>query len=183
MVTIRIDDISANTNFVELRKQVALFHDKGFKIIAGVTLFAKDSDDGAVYPGNPFKDRPNTFFWSVDKYINMQDVYDCGIGVKEIASHGLFHADHSKLSYDAQEESIVSSCNLLKTYRFIAPFNKINSDTWDVIDKHGIGLVNSDDWCSLETEVFDESYEFWYYHPWRMRTSEIHQKLYSLASK
>lgn len=183
MVIIRIDDISANTNFIELRKQVGLIHDKGFQIIAGVTLFAKDSDDGAVYPGNPFKDRPNTYFWSVDKYINMQDVYDCGIGVDEIASHGLFHADHSRLDRDAQEESILTSCNLLKTYRFIAPFNRTNIETIDILDKNGIGLVNGDRWKSLETDVFDEAHEFWYYHPWRLRTSELHNKFYSLAVK
>lgn len=183
MVIIRIDDISPNTNFTELRKQVGLIHDKGFKVIAGVTLFAKDSDDGAVYPNNPFKERPNTYFWSVDKYINMQDVYDCGIGVNEIASHGLFHADHSRLSHDAQEESILSSCNLLKTYKFIAPFNRVNEDTWKVLSDNGIGLVNGEQWRSLEDVVFDDTHDFWYYHPWRMRTSELYQKLYSLVKK
>jgi len=44
----------------------------------------------------------------------------------KIVSHGLLHIDHRLLNYEAQEMSILVSSSLLKTRKFVPPFNKYN---------------------------------------------------------
>lgn len=170
----RVDDVSSNTNMYELR-EMCIFIRKEFDadIFLGVTIFSKYSQDGAVYPDAPFKDKPLQYFWDVN-----QAKHDFSGMYGDIASHGLFHVDHSQLQYDAQEMSIVSSCKYLETNMFIPPFNRFNQATEAVCRINGIKLLKLDDgWKSLEFNDFDESHDLWYFHPWRWTPETLKEKL------
>lgn len=177
MVTIRIDDVSPNTDFKDLKAQIDVIREKGFGVLAGVTMFAKEASNGAIYPELPLRNHPKSYFINVDKFIQMDDVFGTGIKQEEIASHGLIHTDHAKLSEDAQDISIGMSCKLLKTNRFISPFNSTNSMTSVVLNRHEVSLVNDSEWKSLESSSFDPSHPKWYYHPWRLNAAELKEKL------
>jgi hypothetical protein len=126
-----------------------------------------------VYPGNPFKDKDNPFFYDVT-----QCKTDISDSLGTIASHGLFHADHSRLQYDAQEMSIVGSCKFLGCNIFIPPFNRFNQTTESVCRINGINLVKLDDgWKSLEYNDFDPTHDRWYFHPWRFALETLKEKL------
>ena len=173
----RIDDVSSNTDMVELKKMIALLKDKfDAEILLGVTVFSKYSSDGAVYPGAPFKDKDLPIFYDVTQC--KTDTID---SLGTVASHGLFHSDHSKLQYDAQEMSIVGSCKFLGCNIFIPPFNRFNQTTESVCRINGINLVKLDEgWKSLEYNDFDDSHSMWYFHPWRFTAESLKEKVCQL---
>jgi hypothetical protein len=83
----------------------------------------------------------------------------------EIASHGLVHADHRQMHFDAQEMSILVSCSLLQTKIFIPPFNKWNADTEHICKAHDIELQKFEDgWLGAEYNAFNISHPLWYTH-------------------
>jgi hypothetical protein len=172
----RDDDVNPSTNYGELALLYSaiksVFPDA--TIISCVTLFSKYNSLGAVYSQVPFKNKPIPFFYDTDKFMLEYDYI-----VKEnIASHGLYHVNHSKLSRDAQEMSILGSCKFLKTNLFCAPFNAFNSDTEDICSKNGIDLITkSYDWKSLEHEAFNPAHKYWYFHSWRLTPAQLKLKL------
>lgn len=170
-IIFRNDDVNPSTDFknlvdcyVELIKAFP-----GCRIISGVTLFGKDNVRGSVYEDVPFKDKPNEWFYDVD-----QVVWSKPSIPGEIASHGLFHIDHSKASRETQELSIISSCKFLDTSIFIPPFNRYNNDTIDICEKNGIEIyLPSDGWKSLEYEIFYPEHKKWYFHSWKFNPEKL----------
>ena len=182
---IRIDDASINTDMYDLRKQIDYWHKfvPSVKFIIGINLIAKSNNEFSVYPNPPFKKRDRPFFYDVDSIIDKSWFDDIAVSRDEIASHGLIHVDHSLLSYDAQEMSIVSSCNILGSKKFIPPFNQYNAYTESVCKKYGIELIGNTDtirWKSLETHDFDPNYEYWYYHPWRVNAHSLKRRFFQI---
>lgn len=182
----RIDDVSHNTDLRELSKIVKIIMSRFPKaeIWYCVNPISRKSSDGAVYPGAPFKNREKLFFYNVSASFGDETLWKLRTSGR-IVSHGLLHADHTKLQYDAQEMSIVSSCNLLSTLTFVPPFNRWNAITESVCRINGIRLVKSDDegWKSLEHADFDASQELWYFHPWRWNAVSFKKAIDSIVCR
>lgn len=175
MLHFRNDDVNPSTDLerlYEMYECISRFY-PGVKIISGVTLFGIWNEKEAVYPDLPLKTKTNKYLYNTNRLMTR---YSHVIG--EIASHGMFHVDHSKLSKDAQEMSIVGSCNFLKTDKFIAPFNHYNETTIDVCVENKIELVTKNhNWKSLEFNEFDSSHKYWYFHSWRYSLKSLREKL------
>ena len=179
MLTFRIDDVSSNTDFIELRKMVAYLKSNfECNIWACVTTFSRHAAEGSVYPDPPFKDMNRGEFYRVGQYLEPNNFR---LGFAETVSHGLFHIDHSQFQYDAQEMSIVTSCRLLGAVIFVPPFNRWNDATAAVCRHNGIRLVKSveEGWRSLEHEEFESSHKLWYFHPWRFDVDSFKDKIKS----
>lgn len=173
----RVDDVSKNTNVYNLEKMVK-FLNKNFncEIILCVNPLSSTTTQGSVYPNPPFKDKGKRFFYDVDTAMGSDEIlYFAKMKNCTVVSHGLFHADHSDLQYDAQEMSIVGSCNLLNTDMFVPPFNRFNTTTEAVCNHHEIQLIKSDleGWKSLEFNKYDASSTKWYFHAWRFTQEEF----------
>ena len=164
LLIFRNDDICSNTNLMRLREMYEVIKQEhpAVRIISGVTLFSSGGTKGSIYDDIPFKDKPTNWFYGVDSFIK-----DISRVPGEIASHGLLHVDHSKISRDAQEMSILTSCNYLGTNLFIPPFNKFNADTVRICLNNNITIFNSKKWKSIEFEPFNTDHEYWYFHSWR----------------
>lgn len=170
----RIDDVSPNTDLFALSEIQGEIMDRfpDAEIWNGFNVFGKSSLDGAVYPGAPFKDREMGFFYDVDSVRTIPHL------IGKTVSHGLLHADHSRLQYDAQEMSIVTSCKYIGTDIFIPPFNRYNEATEAVCRINGIKLVRIEDgWRNLDHNDFDPSHSLWYFHPWRYTVKSFKEKL------
>jgi hypothetical protein len=84
------------------------------------------------------------------------------------------------MGQDAVEMSILTSCNFLGTNKFIPPFNGVSQLVEQVCRDNYIDIIgNTKDitWKSLETEKFDSSHKYWYYHPWRIDSVVLNSKL------
>lgn len=172
----RIDDVSQNTDMEELAAIVQIINDTypGSEIWYCVNPICRSSFDGSVYPGVPFKGRDKLFFYNVNSVFSDERMWKLRT-TGRIVSHGLLHSDHSKLQYDAQEMSIVTSCNLLATNTFVPPFNYFNEATESVCRINKIKLIRSEEegWESLEYEKFDPTWGLWYFHPWRFNAESF----------
>jgi hypothetical protein len=159
MLTIRIDDISVNTNQQKLKAMTDIILKKypECQLILGVSLAvfnleaeADDLQKERVFPKilNAYSD--HTKYFACEK-----------IGIPKldprakIASHGLVHVDHRLLSKECQELSILFSCSVLKTNIFIPPFNKWNRITSELCILHNIELIQFErGWQHLKYEKF-----------------------------
>lgn len=166
----RNDDVNPSTNLYELAEMYKMI--KGLfpdcEIWSCVTLFGQANDQGSVYPETPFKQKTKDWF-----YTQANRFHGIFVPESEVCSHGLYHVDHSKLTYDAQEMSIVGSCQYLKTKKFIPPFNSYDVTTEIVCDDFGIELVKPLNWKSLEHEVFNPDQKQWYFHSWRFNLESL----------
>ena len=163
MIIFRNDDVNANTDPQQLKDIYDVIDDfpGEVQILSAVSVFSRYSDDGAVYPDSPFKSNPIDWFYDVDQVVGNMTIYN-------VASHGLFHVDHTQLTRDAQEMSILGSCSFLETRTFVPPFNKWNEDTQDICRENNISLVGpGQKWLSLEFNDFDPNHKHWYFHSWR----------------
>lgn len=179
MLIFRNDDVNPNTNILKLTRMyddiINEFPD--CRIISGVTLFSRRGSKGSVYDLIPFKDMGLDWLYKVDSVFSQVSRIP-----GEIASHGLFHVDHSKLSKDAQEMSILPSCNFLKTKKFIPPFNRFNNDTREICFKNNIEILSGPEWKSFEFQKFEEDHRFWYFHSWRFTQEEL-RKVLNVSSR
>lgn len=143
-----------------------------------VSLLSQKNFEGSVYPGAPFKNRERDFFYTVDTF--NAGFYWPG----KTVSHGLIHADHSALQYDAQEMSIMTSCRYLGSDTFVPPFNRYNETTEAVCRVNKINLIRYEDgWRNLDHEDFDPSHRLWYFHPWRHTPESFKEKLNNLVKQ
>lgn len=174
----RNDDVSANMDALHLKSIIRAILNEypDAEIWFGVTLFSKENNKGSIYPNPPFKNKPKQMFYMVDQCIDVNQLNNFRNIVK-ICSHGLWHLNHSKLGYELQEASIVTSCRYLDTDIFIPPFNQWNSDTQEICGKHGIELVKEDGWKNMEWNDFNEEHRLWYFHSWRWNFKEMKVKL------
>lgn len=165
---LRVDDVGSNTDMKELSEMLRAYRLRvpNGKIWLAVSMLSKANTIGSVYPDPPFKHKEKEYFYNVNSMIRDFDLDG------EIVSHGLVHADHSKLQYDAQEMSIVTSCNFLGTKIFVPPFNRYNEATEGVCRINKIDLVKvQDGWKSLDYNEFNMNHKKWYFHPWKYAAS------------
>ena len=170
---LRIDDVSSNTDLTELKKilNYIVIVDQIKEVIVGINLFSKSNIFSSVYPNPPFKNKPMEYFYDVDSILPLSVI--SSFGFVNIASHGLLHVDHSQIHRHAQEISIITSCNLLCTKKFIPPFNKYDYNTLSICNQYGIDVLKPEDgWKSMDKSAFvdndfDINYKYWYMHPWR----------------
>lgn len=165
----RCDDVSSNTNTGQLLEMYEILEDAGidFEFWSVVSILSKGNNNGSVYPNPPFKHKDRNFFYECD------DMFKPSVLPGRVVSHGLLHCDHGLLQYDAQEMSIVTSCNILNTNIFVPPFNRYNDITQNVCRINKIDLVQyNEGWRNLDNQPFDPAHKLWYFHPWRT-TPEI----------
>ena len=175
MIVFRNDDVSASTNVERMSDGYEVIREffPEAEIWSAVSLFCKENKIGSVYPGVPFKDKPQKWFYGVDGFVTMKH------DVKHrVVSHGLLHIDHSKASYDVQEMSIITSCNYLKTNIFVPPFNRFNLDTEIICKDNNIFLVGKEEnWINLESNIFNPNHKYHYYHSWRLDADKLKEIL------
>jgi hypothetical protein len=174
-IIFRNDDVNPSSNFEEIKEiyeRIRINFPKA-EIWSGINIFSKSNDIGSVYPDLPLANKMLSYFYGVDSLFDRDKLNK----LHTITSHGLIHFNHSKLSKDAQELSIVMSCNLLKTKIFIPPFNQFNEDTKFICNFNRIRLVMpTDGWKSLEKEKFNSEHKLWFFHSWRF-TPDAFRKL------
>lgn len=176
---VRNDDVNASTDLSELRKLYDTIWKRSPKatIISCVTIFSKHNSVGSVYQEVPFKNRPKPWFYNVNQ------VWDTFLGYgkrHKVASHGLLHLNHANLSADAQELSIVTSCQMLNTRIFVAPFNAYNEDTIKICAEFGIELLqDKHSWQSMEHNKFSSHQPYWYMHSWRWKVKSLKEYLWN----
>jgi len=174
-IFIRDDDVNPYSDFDAIRSIYDIIRDNipDAHIVSCVSLLAKTNNYGNVYPDTPLRGKPLKYFYDVDTFLSKALLF-----LGTIASHGLLHVDHSKLSYDAQEMSILTSCNYLQTKLFCAPFNGYNRDTIAICNSNGIELITSKyNWLSLEFNNFNINHTHWYFHSWRYSIDRIKREL------
>lgn len=180
-IIFRNDDVNPSSsykNIIESNNVISTLFPHS-SIISCITLFSRFNTRGSVYGEVPFKDRPVNWFYNVDKFLLEYEYITKPI----VASHGLFHVKHSIISKDAQEMSILGSCNFLRTNIFCAPFNAYNEDTVKICGDNGIRLLNKEfEWRSLDFEQFNPAHKYWYFHSWKFTPDELRRKLVNNAS-
>lgn len=168
----RIDDVSVNTDLNKLNVIISRITEKypEAKIWLGVSMIVSDMsrseglDTECVFPPIWTAHSDHSIFFNSD-LVGLPDLTRIDqIKRCTIVSHGLVHVDHRLLSRDAQELSIVTSANILKSDVFIPPFNKWNKDTLDICNTRKIRLVKFEDgWRHLLYNKSDAS-ELMYFH-------------------
>jgi hypothetical protein len=144
MLTIRIDDVSLNTDIAKLKGMVDYCNKRQWRVLLAVspTCFSGEKSTERPVPlwCNPLSDF--TIFYKYDKAGVPEEVFQWASEDKvALASHGMCHVDHRLLEHAAQEMSIVSSCSIVKTSIFVPPFHKWNTITENVCLRHGIDLI------------------------------------------
>lgn len=175
----RNDDINPNSSFALTDELYSIINERfpGVTLWSCVNVFSKYNGIGSLYREIPFKNNPVEWFYDVNQIMPL-DWVDRYRDISNIVSHGLFHIDHAKVSRDAQEMSILSSCRLLDTDIFVPPFNSFNADTEDICNKNGINLVTpKEGWRSIDCSDFEQTHELWYMHSWRWTPQELRQKI------
>lgn len=171
----RNDDVTFNTDLSMLQDCYSVIRSfyGAAAIWSCVTLFCEHNRSGSVYRDVPFKNKKSSWFYSADKFIDK--ISD--IPGTNLASHGLYHVDHSAIGYDAQEMSILGSCRFLRTSLFVPPFNRYNEDTIKICADNGIYLAKQGEWKSLEHDQFFNGWHRWYFHSWRFGPNKIKEAL------
>lgn len=175
MVIFRNDDINPSTDFNNVKKQYNVIRElvPDVEIWQGVTLFGKENKKGSVYADTPFKDKPTDWFFDIDNYYSHKS---CNLSDKQ-CSHGLFHADHTRMSRDAQAMSIIGSCKILKSDTFLPPFNRYNGETKLICKENGIHMITKTGWKNLIFNDFDPNHKLWYWHSWEWSAKALESKL------
>lgn len=171
MLIFRNDDVTSNTNPLDLQRVYGAIHTTfpDAEIWSCLTLFCQRNNRGSVYQDVPFKSKDtNWFYQNADAFMTYKPLSK----LFKVASHGLYHIDHSKVSRETQEMSIVGSCSYLKTDRFVPPFNRYNQDTLDICFDNNIKII-PEGWKSLEHEEFDPTHKLWYFHSWRWTAAKL----------
>lgn len=175
-IIIRNDDVNPITNVKDLESIYAIIRETipNVEIWSCISLMAKQNSIGALYPDLPLRGRDKAFFYDVNCLGTRRLL---GLNLGTIVSHGLLHIDHSHYSRDAQEISIITSCNLLNTKIFVPPFSSFNEDTKQICEANSIRLVKPEDgWKSLESEKFDPKHKLWFFHSWRFNPETFKEK-------
>lgn len=171
MIIIRNDDVSMASDFVNIKDCYSLIKERirDAEIWTSVTIFSKDNK-GSVYPDIPLINK------KFESFFDVNGAWDNKFNLGKIVSHGLFHVDHTLLSDDALQMSILGSCKYLNTDIFIPPFGKVNHRMAILCATNNIKLEN-DDWKSLEKENFSSSHNKWYFHSWRLTANDMETML------
>lgn len=152
----RNDDVSVDSNLDHLKEFSEVFHKKGYTLLHGVNLYGYTNcnfvTDDVPTPYEGYKNLSTLDYETIKnlsegKFIgdNKELLNFLNSSPDEIALHGLYHTDYSKMTALQQEEDIKEGLRLLKELLpnkkvkvFIAPFNRTNSDTYKVCKKLGL---------------------------------------------
>ncbi len=93
---VRNDDVNPSTDLENLYDIYSLIKKSvpNSRMLSGITLFGEHNSKQAVYPDLPLKDKPNSYLYDTDRVM-----YRYAHVLGDIASHGMFHVKHSKLSF------------------------------------------------------------------------------------
>lgn len=165
----RNDDVSCNSTNLNDIYTILVNKFSDCIIYSCSTVFSKNSVSGSIYPNLPLKDKELKYFYEVDKAKDNIFMAEKEYENIVIASHGLWHFDHTSVDRQLKEASIITSCNLLKTNIFVPPFNKWDAEVELICAANNITLIKSNEegWKSFEHNKFDASYPLWYFHSWR----------------
>lgn len=167
---IRVDDVSKNTDFVDLNKACQILHEKlGAEIWYCINIFSKKAK-GTVYPDLPMKGRGLKYFVDID---NAESGEFSIPSFVKIVSHGLIHAEHALLQEEAQLMSIMLSCKYLETDVFVPPFISFNETTEKICKENNIKLIDGIGWKSMELYPYEPEIKNWYFHHWRMNSKQV----------
>ena len=169
-VIFRNDDVSFDTNLADFKMFCNTFHEFGFIQTHGIVLFGR-CNNTVYYNGEGwiFDEITPEEYHNYDKCVKVSKEY---IGENKelieylnsipdnIALHGLYHSDYSKMSYEQQENDILEGLNKLKELfpnktidTFIAPFNSVNQYTYEICQKLGLRV------SALEGEHLEDRIE------------------------
>lgn len=170
----RNDDINPSSNFKHIKEmyRILLNNFPNAEIYSCVSIFGKKNDVGSVYPETSIYFNKRNFY-NIDSVFNLNQLPY----LYNIVSHGLFHFNHSLVTYDTQKFSIISSCNLLNTKIFIPPFWEWNEKTEKICRLNGINLWVYEDWINIDREVIDDSHNFYCFHSWKFTPETFVQKI------
>lgn len=157
----RNDDISYDTDFNHFKQFCELFHKYGYTQLHGVTLHGTTNpvhthnDTPVEYPDhdsivNLSNDEIKKLAQGQD-FVLRKDIIDyLNDSEDEVALHGLYHSDYSKMSEQEQREDIKEGLEQLqqlfpnKLIRyFIAPFNRTNSSLYGVCAEFGLEVLEA----------------------------------------
>jgi hypothetical protein len=158
---VRFDDICANSDMSQVNAMAARALDRGYTVWYAISpLCHSDAENQRVFPRLFKALSDHRIFYRPDTCGVPCIPHDVGI-----ASHGLIHVDHRLLDWGAQELSIVASCAMLHTRRFVPPFNKWNTTTEAICRDNDIDLIKFESgWLSAEHNLFDPSRDKYYLH-------------------
>ena len=181
----RNDDVSVDTHLEHFKDFCELFHKYGYTQIHAVNLYGYTNVtflvDGipATYKGYNLGTTSNSKIieLSQGKFIgdNKALVAYLNEMPDEIALHGLYHTDYSKMSYDEQKKDIKEGLRLLKELFphkkvkiFVAPFNRTNKSTYKVCREFNL-RVSATEGEHLEDIIANKRYgikngEIYRYH-------------------
>ena len=180
----RNDDVSCDTNLENLKKFCAIFHKYGHTQIhcitlRGLTNALYETDGTPVeYDGYDTVARlDNATIRRLSEEYDIDGRYDLIDYINkipdEIALHGLYHEDYSKMSLVEQCDAIEAGLQALhrlfpaKNVRyFVPPFNRTNNFTIEAARQHGLDVVAAEG-VHLEAElgtVMIESGQWYRYH-------------------
>ncbi|MBL8015120.1 MAG: glycosyltransferase [Candidatus Doudnabacteria bacterium] len=181
----RNDDISFDTDLGNLKKFCELFWQNGYSQIHGVTVYGnsntlyKYGEDAVEYEGHPSVaklENEEIINLSKDKdFRKRKDIVQfLNASKDEVALHGLYHTDYSKMSEKEQRQHIEEGLKILdelfpdKIVRyFIAPFNRTNESLYkvcremklEVLAASGVHLEDE-----LEKVVIKKGNSYRYHH-------------------
>lgn len=176
MKTFRFDDVCINSDLEHIYKITDLILEKypDSRIIYAVSLITDSNVGQRVFDKIKNAHSDHSIYYMANQIgfpkLNISNI--------TIASHGLFHVDHRLISFDAQEMSILGSCTLLGADTFVPPFNKWNSDTEKVCNKHNINLVKFEEgWKCMEYQNYNGYSHLWYLHAHEMTIKQVEEWL------
>ena len=181
----RNDDVSWDVPLDRFREFCRIFWKYNLTQLHGVTLFGrtcaffKYNAGGVEYDGLPnLSLLPNAKIRELSEPFPIAERVDLvsflSNSPDEIALHGLYHTDYSKMTEDEQRCDMVHGLELLgklfpgKLVRyFIAPFNRTNEATYRICDELNLNVLAADRGVHLEQQIGDlriQPGEWYRYH-------------------
>ncbi|QXE92331.1 polysaccharide pyruvyl transferase family protein [Geomonas subterranea] len=188
----RNDDVSWDTSLPEFRRFCGVFHKHGLRQVHGVTLrgctntMYRHGDTPVEYEGyDTVANLENGVIrtLSTGRFEERRDLIDYLNTIPdEIALHGLYHTDYSRMTAEEQREDIEAGLLILRRLFpekriafFIAPFNRTNDATFEVCREFGLQVLSADG-VHLESVLpaLELERETWYrYHHHRFYPESV----------
>jgi glycosyltransferase involved in cell wall biosynthesis len=158
----RNDDVSWDSDIDRFREFCSIFHRHGLRQTHGITLRGqtnarfRHAGQPAEYSCQPTLSELTNYrireMATDQEFAERKDLIAyLADSPDEIALHGLYHTDYSKMSVTAQEQDIEQGLAELQSLfpqkrirHFIAPFNRYSKETQSIARKYGLHLLTTD---------------------------------------
>jgi glycosyltransferase involved in cell wall biosynthesis len=155
----RNDDVSWDTNLTYFKNFCKIFWRYNLTQVHGIILRGRTSNvfrygpEPVEYEGvESISHLSNARIRELSAGLNFEDRQDLidflSENRDEIALHGLYHTDYSKMSADEQRHDIAAGLEMLKRLfpkkyvrHFIAPFNRVNDETYRVCQEFNLQVL------------------------------------------